>query len=56
MLGLLTVFIPELLGGKISPIKILKLSPWNAEVCDKLYLKYKISLSKFVSSPPILFS
>ena len=42
----------ELLESEMS-LKILRFLSKNAEICDKLYLKYNISPSKFAGSPNI---
>ena len=48
----MAMFISEILGGEVLTQKFSD-SPYNAEICDKLYLKYKILPSKFASSPNI---
>ena len=48
----MVMFISELLESEMS-LKILRFLSKNAEICDKLYLKYNISPSKFAGSPNI---
>ena len=43
-------FISEQLGGEIFPPKFSD-SPLHAEACNKLYLKYKKTATKFANLP-----
>ena len=42
--------VAELLGDEIFPPQYSQESPYNAEICNKSYLKYKVSPSKFAGS------